>query len=125
MHGASMRTLTVSPTRRPSMDSSETIRDRFSCQQDLVPANQLSNLLVTVIGVGAIGRQVALQLAAIGVRWLQLVDFDSVDHSNVTTQGYLQGDIGQPKVEAMKQAIANLDPDVLIEGVNDRFRPKQ
>ena len=42
----------------------------------------------TVIGVGAIGRQVALQLAAIGAPRLQLVDFDEVDLTNVTTQGY-------------------------------------
>jgi len=56
-----------------------------------VPSERLAQLLVTVIGVGAIGRQVALQLAAIGVRQLQLVDFDRVDNTNITTQGYLAG----------------------------------
>jgi tRNA A37 threonylcarbamoyladenosine dehydratase len=30
----------------------------------------------TVIGVGAIGHQVALQLTVIGIRWLRIVDFD-------------------------------------------------
>jgi sulfur carrier protein ThiS adenylyltransferase len=102
----------------------ETFDDRFSRQQDLVPADKLSELLVTVIGVGAIGRQVSLQLAAIGVRCLQLVDFDQVDLSNVTTQGYLLEDIGQPKVLATAKAIARLDPDTQVETVNDRFRPK-
>jgi molybdopterin/thiamine biosynthesis adenylyltransferase len=56
--------------------------------------------MVTVIGIGAIGRQVALQLAAIGVRRLQLVDFDRVDDTNITTQGYFETDIGRPKVQA-------------------------
>ena len=42
-------------------------RDRFARQQDLVPQDRLAELNATVIGVGAIGRQVALQLAAIGV----------------------------------------------------------
>lgn len=106
------------------MDSSETFSDRFSRQQDLVPADKLSSLLVTVIGVGAIGRQVALQLAAIGVRRLQLVDFDRADLSNVTTQGYLQEDIGQLKVDATAEAIARLDPVIRVESVNDRYRPK-
>ena len=82
------------------MATSETSSDRFARQQDLVPAERLAELVVTVIGVGAIGRQVALQLAAIGARRLQLVDFDRVDDTNITTQGYLLDDIGQPKVDA-------------------------
>lgn len=53
--------------------------DRFSRQDDLVPRAALANQKVTIIGVGAIGRQVALQLAAIGTKHLQLVDFDHVD----------------------------------------------
>jgi sulfur carrier protein ThiS adenylyltransferase len=101
-----------------------TSRDRFARQQDLVPAERLAELVVTVIGVGAIGRQVALQLAAIGARRLQLVDFDRVDHSNVTTQGYWTEDIGQPKVAATGLLISRLDPAIEVELVDDRFRPK-
>ncbi len=52
-------------------------QDRFTRQQELVPQDPLMDMKVTVIGVGAIGRQVALQLAAIGVRQLLLIDFDS------------------------------------------------
>ena len=51
--------------------------DRFQRQRDLVPLQQLTGIQATVIGVGAIGRQVALQLAAVGVSRLQLIDFDS------------------------------------------------
>lgn len=98
-------------------------KDRFGRQQELVPADRLASLFVTVIGVGAIGRQIALQLAAIGARRLQLVDFDSVDHTNVTTQGYGVADIGQPKVRATAAAIERLDPSIDCEPVEDRFRP--
>ena len=41
--------------------------DRFDRQRDLVPFDHLEEIDATVIGAGAIGRQVALQLAAIGV----------------------------------------------------------
>ena len=37
----------------------------------------------TVVGVGAIGRQVALQLAAIGIPKLQLIDHDTVEPVNL------------------------------------------
>jgi tRNA A37 threonylcarbamoyladenosine dehydratase len=61
--------------------------DRFIRQRDLVPSDRLSDVTTTVIGVGAIGRQVALQLAAIGAPSIQLIDFDMVDATNVTAQG--------------------------------------
>jgi molybdopterin-synthase adenylyltransferase len=99
-------------------------QDRFQRQQDLVPRKTLAEIQATVIGVGAIGRQVALQLAAIGAPRLQLVDFDAVDSTNITTQGYLAADVGQPKVLAMAAAIAQIDPAIQVETIEDRYRPR-
>src|SRR3954470_18421359 len=106
------------------MDSTTTSNNRFSRQQDLVPAERLAELTMSVIGVGAVGRQVALQLAAIGARRLQLVDFDVVDESNITTQGYLPEDVGVLKVTALATAIKRLDATVELDLVPNRFRPK-
>ena len=98
--------------------------DRFTRQRDLVPTDRLSCVTSTVIGVGAIGRQVALQLAAIGAHAIQLVDFDTVDVTNVTTQGYLAADVSQPKVLATADAIHRLDPSISVTPVHDRYRAK-
>ena len=98
--------------------------DRFVRQADLVPQARLAEENVTVIGVGAIGRQVALQLAAIGVRKLTLIDFDRVDETNVTTQGYRQREIGMPKVEATRQEVIEIDPTIRVATIEDRFRAK-
>ena len=68
--------------------------DRFVRQSDLVPQQALSEEPVTVIGVGAIGRNVALQLASIGLRRMTLIDFDRVDETNTTTQGYRHREVG-------------------------------
>lgn len=106
-------------------NSEATTHDRFVRQQDLVPRCRLSELTATVIGVGAIGRQVALQLAAIGTPRLQLIDFDSVDMTNVTTQGYAKSDIGSPKVFAAERAINGLDSGIEVTLIQDRFRARQ
>jgi len=98
--------------------------NRFRRQEELVPAEELQRVTATVIGVGAIGRQVALQLAAMGARQLQLVDFDVVDDSNVTTQGYLAHEIGDAKVAATSRFIELLDASIKVELVPDRYRPR-
>ena len=99
--------------------------DRFERQASLVPRDRLVDTAVTVIGVGAVGRQVALQLASIGVTRLQLIDFDRVELTNVTTQGYHADEIGQPKVAATQQEIQRIDPSIWVDCVLDRFRSKQ
>jgi len=99
------------------------MKERFGRQEDLVPRDKLPDLGITVIGVGAIGRQVALQLAALGARRLQLVDFDSVEATNVTTQGYWADDLGKLKIEATRDAVLRIDPAINVDIVSDRYRP--
>jgi len=96
--------------------------ERFSRQQDLVPMERLSACKATVVGVGAIGRQVALQLAAMGIPWLQLVDFDIVEESNLASQGYLEEDLGKMKVEATADLCRRINRNLEIRTVADRFK---
>ena len=97
--------------------------ERFSRQQGLVPQARLEKLTVTVIGVGAIGRQVALQLAALGMRSFILIDHDTVDLSNVTTQGYSLDDVGQRKVHALADALQHYGGQTGTVEIPARFRP--
>ena len=98
--------------------------NRFERQATLVPADKLTASTATVVGVGAIGRQVALQLAAIGTPSIHLIDFDSVEPTNITTQGYLDSDLEKPKVTATSEAIAQIDASIHVTSINDRFRAK-
>jgi sulfur carrier protein ThiS adenylyltransferase len=74
-----------------------------------------------VIGVGAIGRQVALQLAAMGTKHLTLYDHDNVEVVNLAPQGYLQEDLGEPKVDVTAKLCRRLNPAVEITTNAHRF----
>ena len=102
--------------------NNEQIKERYSRQQDIVPADRLAQCKATVIGVGAIGRQVALQLAAMGISWLELVDFDNIEESNLASQGYLENDLGRPKVQAAADLAQQLNQQLEVHEVNDRFK---
>lgn len=96
--------------------------ERYSRQKDIVPPERIAACKATVIGVGAIGRQVALQLTAMGVPWLQLVDHDRVEISNLASQGYLEEDFGKLKVEATAELCKRVNSRSDIHVVPDRFR---
>ena len=96
--------------------------ERYSRQKDIVPPERIAGCKATVIGVGAIGRQVALQLTAIGVPCLQLVDFDVVETSNLASQGYLEEDLGKLKVEATAAQCKRINSGIEIISVPERFR---
>ena len=99
--------------------------DRFDRQSGLVPTDRLQNSWATVIGVGSIGRQVALQLTALGVPKLQLIDPDEVTRTNITSQGYLTDDLGRPKVQATGDACHQVEHLLAVEEINDRYRRVQ
>jgi hypothetical protein len=104
------------------VNDAKNLSDRYSRQQDIVPSDRLALCKATVIGVGAIGRQVALQLAAMGIPWLQLIDFDVVEASNLASQGYLQDDLGRPKVQATGDLCHQTNHGLEVHEAAERFR---
>jgi len=97
------------------------IEDRYERQADIVLREKIDGAC-TVIGVGAIGRQVALQLASIGVPELQLIDFDDVEATNCVTQGYCTGHIGLPKVLCTTEDCYQINKDVSITQELSRYK---
>lgn len=95
---------------------------QFSRQADIVPQERINECKATVIGVGAIGRQVALQLTAIGIPHLQLIDFDHVEIHNLATQGYFVKDMNRLKVDATSELCRLMSYDLTVEVLADRFK---
>lgn len=96
--------------------------DRFDRQSGLVPKDLLQSTWATIIGVGSIGRQVALQLTALGVPKLQLIDPDIVEPVNITAQAYLRDDLNRPKVQATADLCQQIEPLLDVEEIQDRYR---
>lgn len=75
-----------------------------------------------IVGVGAIGRQVALQLAAMGLPRLTLVDYDLVEPVNLGPQGWLEEDLGRAKVNAAADLCQKINPKLAVHEVNSKWR---
>ncbi|HXG48894.1 MAG TPA: molybdopterin-synthase adenylyltransferase MoeB [Methylomirabilota bacterium] len=77
---------------------------------------------VLCIGAGGLGSPIAMYLAAAGVGKLGIVDFDTVDFSNLQRQ-IIHGtaDVGRPKAESARETIASINPGVEVVLHNTRI----
>jgi sulfur-carrier protein adenylyltransferase/sulfurtransferase len=76
---------------------------------------RLKNAKVLIVGAGGLGSPALLYLAAAGVGTLGIVDFDTVDESNLQRQ-IIHGvsDVGKSKAESAKESIAEINPYVNV-----------
>lgn len=70
---------------------------------------------VAVCGLGGLGSHIAFALARAGIGKLILIDFDSVDITNLHRQQYKSNQIGMSKTEALKENLSEVAPYVVIE----------
>ena len=77
---------------------------------------RLKNARVLLVGAGGLGSPAALYLAAAGVGTLGLVDFDTVDITNLQRQ-VIHGtsDVGRSKLDSASDRIRDLNPHVHVE----------
>ena len=77
---------------------------------------------VLCIGAGGLGSPIAMYLAAAGIGKIGIVDFDTVDFSNLQRQ-LLHGtaDVGRPKAESARDTINDLNPNVEVVLHNTRL----
>ena len=75
---------------------------------------------IAVIGVGGVGSWAAEALARSGVAELTLIDLDQVGESNINRQIHaLESTVGQAKVVALKDRIAQIHPGCVVHPVEE------
>ena len=95
---------------------------RYSRQIDLVEQEKLREARVMIAGVGGLGGFSALYLAMAGIGKLILVDYDSVEESNLNRQVlYTPEDLGRKKVEVARERIEKMNPEVSVEAIEERI----
>ncbi len=95
--------------------------DRYARQSGLVPRDILQNRTIGIAGCGAVGRQLALQLASMGASSLFLADFDRVETVNLGPQGWREEDVGQYKVDALCRQLDEINAQLEIGVTRGRF----
>jgi adenylyltransferase/sulfurtransferase len=88
----------------------------------LAGQKKICSTSVLCIGAGGLGSPIAMYLAAAGIGKLGLVDFDTVDFSNLQRQ-IIHGteDVGRPKSESARDTIKRINPGVEVVLHNTRI----
>jgi adenylyltransferase/sulfurtransferase len=86
----------------------------------LAGQKKICSTSVLCIGAGGLGSPIAMYLAAAGIGKIGIVDFDTVDFSNLQRQ-IIHGtsDVGRPKAESARETIKGINPtcEVVIHNV--------
>jgi len=79
---------------------------------------------VAVVGLGGVGSWAAEALARSGVGELTLIDLDHIAESNINRQIHaLDSTVGQAKVQAMRDRIAQINPACVVHGIEEFVEP--
>jgi len=88
----------------------------------LAGQKKICSTSVLCIGAGGLGSPIAMYLAAAGIGKIGIVDFDTVDFSNLQRQ-IIHGteDVGRPKAESARDTIKGINPTVEVVIHNTRI----
>lgn len=67
---------------------------------------------IHIVGCGSVGSTIAENLARCGVKNMVLYDFDTVEAHNIVNQMFRQQDVGRLKVEALKDILTDINPEL-------------
>jgi len=78
---------------------------------------------ISIIGIGGIGCPLATYLVSSGIKYIQLIDGDIIEKSNLNRQIlFTSDDIGQKKVTIAKQKLLKINPNCQIITIDDNLK---
>ena len=88
----------------------EEVRAALDERHTKIIQEKISTARVAICGLGGLGSNIAVFLARTGIECLHLIDFDTVELSNLNRQQYGFRHLGQYKTHALKEIIAQIAP---------------
>ncbi len=83
---------------------------------------QIKNATITIVGVGGDGGIASYILARIGVGRIRLIDFDTVELSNLNRQCFaLYSTVGEKKVKVGRKILTDINPALEIEAIDAKL----
>jgi len=88
----------------------------------LAGQKKIKSASVLCIGAGGLGSPIAMYLAAAGIGKIGIVDFDTVDYSNLQRQLlHTDADVGRPKAQSAKETLHGVNPNCEVVLHNTRI----
>lgn len=104
-------------------------REQFKRTQSLIGEEAVSKLIdsrIIVFGVGGVGSYVCEALARAGVGYMEIVDKDEVDVTNINRQLIaLHSTIGMPKVAVCKDRLLDINPQMEVVAKQCFYLPER
>lgn len=110
-------------TTLPAEELKRVARQTILPGHGLREQERLHEAHVLVIGAGGLGCPLMQALAAAGVGEISVIDYDTVDITNIHRQILFgASDVGRPKVEATGERLRELQPGLIFHGIHGRLR---
>lgn len=82
---------------------------------------RIQKVKVGIAGAGGLGSNCAQYLVRCGFKKFRIVDFDVVENSNLNRQFFFAAQVGRRKVDALKENLLLINPELEIEVLPERI----
>ena len=109
-----------------TVQKDEIFKSRMFARQQLIDGwdqSIIDNACILIIGVGALGCEIAKDFALMGVGKLILVDLDLIETSNLSRQMLFRlGDEGKPKAEIAAERLKEMNPYLKVDSYYEKLQ---
>jgi sulfur carrier protein ThiS adenylyltransferase len=85
---------------------------------------RLKVLTIGIAGAGGLGSNIAASLVRTGVQNIIIADFDKIEYSNLNRQFFFPDQVGQYKVDALKENLLRINPFIKIKTFSEMVMPE-
>jgi len=83
--------------------------------------SKIQQVRIGIAGAGGLGSNCAVNLVRSGFVNFVIVDFDKIEFSNLNRQFYFYNQVGKPKVEALRDNLLAINPDLQLKMIQQRI----